>query len=263
VEDSGVIYYGCHVESDEPLPGPRMDWYGSVGVLCLPADNGTAGIGIIGWSGDTALRPLRQEATWRAALKVLPDTELILEARQISGMVSMAGIEDSRRRFVVEGRPVATGVVSVADAWAATNPVLGRGIAIGFHHACRLRDTIGDVGLDDPRGLVAAFDEVTQRDLGPWFDSTLWHDRRRLREVIAAAGGEPAPADLEWELYLRMLSTFQNDPALGLRFLGTTLLAETPNDILADPAVRDRLAEVATPPEGGPSRAEVLAAIAG
>jgi 2-polyprenyl-6-methoxyphenol hydroxylase-like FAD-dependent oxidoreductase len=263
VEDSGFIYYGCHVESDEPLPGPRMDWYGSVGVLCLPADNGTAGIGIIGWSGDTALRPLRQEATWRAALKVLPDTELILEARQISGMVSMAGIEDSRRRFVVEGRPVATGVVSVADAWAATNPVLGRGIAIGFHHACQLRDTIGDVGLDDPRGLVAAFDEVTQRDLGPWFDSTLWHDRRRLREVIAAAGGEPAPADLEWELYLRMLSTFQNDPALGLRFLGTTLLAETPNDILADPAVRDRLAEVATPPEGGPSRAEVLAAIAG
>jgi hypothetical protein len=40
-------------------------------------------------------------------------------------------------------------------------------------------------------------------------------------------------------------------------------LAETPNDILADPAIRDRLAEVATPPEGGPSRAEVLAAIAG
>jgi hypothetical protein len=60
-----------------------------------------------------------------------------------------------------------------------------------------------------------------------------------------------------------MLSTFQNDPALGLRFLGTTLLAETPNDILADPAVCDRLAGVATPPEGGPSRAEVLAAIAG
>ena len=263
MEDSGFIYYGCHVESNEPLRGPRMDWYGSVGVLCLPADNGTAGVGIIGWSGDAALRPLREEATWRAALKVLPDTELILEARQISAMVSMAGIEDSRRRFVVEGRPVATGVVSVADAWAATNPILGRGISIGFRHACQLRDIIGDVGLDDPRGLVAAFDEVTQRDLDPWFDTTIWHDRRRLREVIAAAGGEPAPADLEWELYLRMLSTFQNDPALGLRFLGTTLLAETPNDILADPAVRDRLAEVATPPEGGPSRAEVLAAIAG
>src|SRR4029077_8907682 len=195
--------------------------------------------------------------------KGLPDTELILEARQISGMVSMAGIEDSRRRFVVEGRPVATGVVSVADAWAATNPVLGRGIAIGFHHACRLRDTIGDVGLDDPRGLVAAFDEVTQRDLGPWFDSTLWHDRGRLRDVIAAAGGEPSPVDLEWELYLRMLSTFQNDPALGLRFLGTTLFAEPPTDILADPAIRNRLAEAATPPEGGPSRNELLAAIAG
>ena len=110
---------------------------------------------------------------------------------------------------------------------------------------------------------MAAFDEVTRRDLGPWFDATIWHDRRRLRDVIAAAGGEPAPADLEWELYLRMLTTFQNDPALGLRFLGTTLLAETPNDILADTAIRDRLAEVATPPEGGPSRAEVLTAIAG
>jgi len=60
-----------------------------------------------------------------------------------------------------------------------------------------------------------------------------------------------------------MLSSVQNDAALGLRVLGTTLLAETPNDVLAEPTIRDRLAEVATPPEGGPSRAEVLAAIAG
>src|SRR5205823_13826012 len=146
-----VLCYGCHAEPDEPLPGPRMGWYGAVGVLCLPADNGTAGVGIIGWSGDAALRPLRLEATWRAALKVLPDTELILEARQISAMVSMAGIEDRRRRFVVEGRPVATGVVSVADAWAATNPILGRGSSIGFRHACQLRDIIGAVGLGGPR----------------------------------------------------------------------------------------------------------------
>src|SRR5437763_14908309 len=101
-----------------------MDWYGSVGVLSVPPDKGTAGVGIIGWSGDAALRPLRQEAMWRAALKVLPDTEPILEARQISGMVSMAGTDDRRRRLVVEGRPAAAGDVSVAHARAATNPVM-------------------------------------------------------------------------------------------------------------------------------------------
>ena len=47
----------------------------------------------------------------------------------------MVAIPDRYRRFVVEGQPVATGIAAIADACAATNPMRGRGVSMGFMHA--------------------------------------------------------------------------------------------------------------------------------
>ena len=55
-------------------------------------------------------------------------------------------IEDRHRDFVVDGRPVATGVVAVGDAWACTNPSRGRGASIGMLHALALRQTLRTLG---------------------------------------------------------------------------------------------------------------------
>ena len=56
--------------------------------------------------------------------------------------MTMAKIEDRIRSLVVDGRPVATGVLTVGDSWACTNPSVGRGISIGMLHAVALRDTL-------------------------------------------------------------------------------------------------------------------------
>ena len=58
--------------------------------------------------------------------------------------MTMAKIEDRVRSLVVDGRPVATGVLTVGDAWACTNPSVGRGVSIGMLHAVALRDTLHD-----------------------------------------------------------------------------------------------------------------------
>lgn len=260
VEDSGFVYYGCHIQTGAELLGPLVNYYGSVAIIALPGDNQTAGVGFVAWSGDSALRTLRNEAPWRAAMKLFAEGEQILAGVMIGGMVSMAGIEDRRRRFVSEGRPVATGVVSVADASAATNPSLGRGISLGFRHVLQLRDVLGTVGLDDPLALAEAFHEATERDIGRWYESTIWHDRRRLRDMIAASQGQQPSREPEWELFLRFLGGFSGDPVLGMRNLEIAMLTETPNEALEDPEIRSRLADLPTPQPEGPTRDQLVTA---
>ena len=261
LEDSGFIYYGCHIHTGDEILGPIVNYYGSVAILALPADNQTAGVGFVAWSGDSALRPLRNEAPWRAAMKLFPDGERILAGAVIGGMVSMAGLEDRRRRLVSGGRPVVTGVVSVADASASTNPSLGRGISLGFRHVLQLRDVLATIGPGEPLGLVEAFHEVTERDLGRWYESTIWHDRHRLRDMVAASQGQQPPREPEWDLFLRFLSGSRGDPVLGMHSLETAMLTETPNQILDDGDVRSRLASVPSLQAEGPTRTQLLTAV--
>ena len=67
----------------------------------------------------------------------------------------MAGALDRYRRLVADGSPVVTGLAVVADAWACTNPSLGRGIALGLAHAARLRD-VARTELGDPQAFALA-----------------------------------------------------------------------------------------------------------
>jgi 2-polyprenyl-6-methoxyphenol hydroxylase-like FAD-dependent oxidoreductase len=265
-EDSGFVYYGCHVRLPDgaDVAGPAIGWFGSVGLLVLPADHGTVGVGIIASSKDVDLRALRHDDPWRAVMALLPGGAEVLAAEPISPLVAMASIEDRWRRFVVDGRPVATGVVPVADAWAATNPTLGRGITIGAHHAAALRDVVREVGTDDAERLVLRFDEVTQERFTPWYRATIWHDRHRLAEIDDAIAGVERPMDREWEDFRRFEEAATLDPALVQRMLGGLHLRETPRQLVADPSLIARLDELGAKvsPQAGPSRRELLATIA-
>jgi 2-polyprenyl-6-methoxyphenol hydroxylase-like FAD-dependent oxidoreductase len=78
-----------------------------------------------------------------------------LDGEPITGVLAMGGITDRYRRFVVDGAPVATGIVSVGDAWAGTNPVGGRGISMGLMHAQGTVEVLQQ-HLDDPPALALA-----------------------------------------------------------------------------------------------------------
>jgi hypothetical protein len=77
------------------------------------------------------------------------------------------GILDRYRRFVVDGVPVATGIVSVGDSWACTNPSLGRGIAMGLMHALGTMEVVGQ-HLDNPLALALAQDSMTETRVTPF-----------------------------------------------------------------------------------------------
>ena len=107
----------------------------------------------------------------------------------------MSGAVDRTRRFVVDGTPVVTGVVTIADAHSCTNPSIGRGITIGLKHTAIMREVVGR-HLGAPADLAHAFDEATATNVHPWHEATAVIDRRRMQEIRAEIDGtalEPTP----------------------------------------------------------------------
>ena len=160
-------------------------------------------------SKDTALRSLRETGRWEAVVRGLPLVAHWLDGTPIdNGVQVMARLEDRYRGFVVDGNPVATGVVAVADSWACSNPANGRGASIGMLHAVTLRDQLRAAGLDDPAAFAEAFHTATAETVEQWYRATLAGDRHGLGEIEAgirgAAYDSPDPA-------------YQLDKALGRR----------------------------------------------
>ena len=241
-------------------------------VLTLPGDNGTWSVVFTTASRDRHLHALREPDRWDAALARYPLAAHWRDGEPITGVDVMAGLEDRHRRLVVDGVPVATGVVAVGDAWACTNPSLGRGATIGLLHACVLRDVLRDVDSGDPEKLVRRFDEVTAAVVEPLYRTTLWFDRNRLAEIAADTGdGDGGAAgqagDPRWAAGKALFAASLADEGLTREYLSVALLLSPADEVFARPGVAERVmrlgAHAPRYPLPGPSRRELLAAISG
>jgi 2-polyprenyl-6-methoxyphenol hydroxylase-like FAD-dependent oxidoreductase len=270
LEDSGFLYYGRHFRSgDGSVPialGGLLQHYGSVSTLTLPADNGTWGVGVITSAKDAPLRSLRDAETWTRVVQSFPlvahwvDGEPLDESPAV-----MAKIEDRRRRFCIDGTPVATGVVAVSDSWACTNPSLGRGMSIGLMHGVALRDMLRD-DLDGPRAIAVRWNEITDEVTAPWYESTLAFDRHRLAEIEAIAqGGSYETDDPVWELTKAMQFAAGQDPVILRAFLSIVGLGAIDRDVFARPGFAERVTSVGgdwrAEPSAGPDREALLGTV--
>ena len=177
-EDCGFVYYGRHFKSgDGSVPamfGPLLMAYESLSILTLPADNGTWGVGWSSSAKDAAVRGLKDVDTWTRTVKGYPLAAHWLDGEPIDdGVAIMAKIEDRHRTFVIDGEPVATGVLPLADSWACTNPSVGRGISIGVIHAAALRDLLRDASPTIPSSSRSSWYDATMETVEPWYRGTL------------------------------------------------------------------------------------------
>jgi 2-polyprenyl-6-methoxyphenol hydroxylase-like FAD-dependent oxidoreductase len=274
-ESCGFFYFGRHFRTRTgELPWAEtnlLQHYDSVSVLTLPGDNGTWSVVFTTASRDRHLHALREPDRWDAALARYPLAAHWRDGEPITGVDVMAGLEDRYRRLVVDGVPVATGVVAVGDAWACTNPSLGRGATIGLLHASTLRDVLRDVGADDisgdPEKLVRRFDEVTTAVVEPLYRTTLWFDRNRLAELAADAGTARQADDPRWAAGKALFAASLADQDLTREYLSVALLLSPADEVFARPGVAERVmrlgAHAPRYPLPGPSRPELLAAISG
>ncbi|HET9444041.1 MAG TPA: FAD-dependent oxidoreductase, partial [Acidimicrobiales bacterium] len=140
-EEGRFVYHTRYFSGPRPpvYIGPPATDVGTFSVLTIPGDNSTWSVTLWASADDDALRAFRDPERFARVVRACPLQAHWLDGEPVTEVLTMAGIVDRYRRFVVDGRPVATGVVAVGDAWACTNPSAGRGIAVGLMHARRLR----------------------------------------------------------------------------------------------------------------------------
>ncbi|MGQ0831944.1 MAG: FAD-dependent oxidoreductase [Microthrixaceae bacterium] len=269
-EDCGFIYYGRHFRSADgstpPMLGGALTPYESVSILTLPADNGTWGVGLVTSAKDAALRKLSDADVWARVVGSYPLAAHWLDGEPIDdGVAVMAKIEDRHRTFVIDDQPVATGVLALADSWAATNPSVGRGISIGAIHAVALRDLLHDKP-SDPVETARRWHALTMERVEPWYRGTLAFDRGRLDEIHAVLEDRPFEPEPEYEMTMALQCAAMKDPEMLREFVGIASVVRAPAEVMADAAVVDRAFELGTgwrdEPMPGPGREELLSVVA-
>jgi 2-polyprenyl-6-methoxyphenol hydroxylase-like FAD-dependent oxidoreductase len=256
--DCGFVYYGRHFQSrtgEQPAALTNfLQHHDSASILTLPSDGPTWSVVITTSARDKALRGLREPERWQAALAGYPLVAHWTDGEPISGVDVMAGIEDRYRRLVVDGEPVATGVVAVGDAAAATNPSLGRGASMALIHGRLLRDLLRETDPEEHDKLVRRFDEATTKVLEPLYRATLWLDRHRLAELDADAAGVPyRPEDPGWYAAKALFAASLANPELARVYTAiAAFIAQPPA------APSEGVPDVPQYPLPGPSRAELL-----
>ena len=169
-EDSGFTYIGRFLRSADgstpPLLAPILSPLGSISILCIPSDNGTWATTLYAASSDAPMRRLRDPDVFERVVRACPLHAHWLDGEPISEISSMSGVVDRTRRFVVDDVPVVTGLLSIADAHACTNPSIGRGMTLGLMHTVVMRDTVR-THIDSPVELAKAFDAATVTEIDP------------------------------------------------------------------------------------------------
>lgn len=265
--DSGFAYYTRYFSGTQPeRMAPTLTPLGSITLLTLPGDNDTWSVTIFTASGDQPLKSLRFDDKWANVVRACPLHAHWLDGRPITAVLAMSGIVDRYRRFVVDGSPVATGFVAVADAWACTNPSAGRGLTVGFLHAACLRDVLRDASPDS-RALVEAFHARTEAEITPWYDAQIAVDRARFAEMEALRQARelPQPVDPLSRDITSFLSSIGADPDLfraGLEYIGTITpvqrILERPAVAEAVHAAREKMKHAPPVQMPGPDRNQLL-----
>jgi 2-polyprenyl-6-methoxyphenol hydroxylase-like FAD-dependent oxidoreductase len=206
---------------------------------------------------------MRHAEAWTAVLRACPLHAHWLDGDPITGVLPMGGVVDRYREPV----PAATGVASVADACACTNPSLGRGMALGLAHAARLRDVVREQ-LEEPRGFAEAWREATERELAPWYRATVATDRARLAEIEALRAGrapEP-PRDPAAIMRAALPAAMGRDADVfraGMEIMGCLTL---PQEVFSRSGLAERVLALASErngaPRPGPDREQLLRLVA-
>ncbi len=264
-EDCGFVYHTRYFRGPE-LPAylaSPLSEIGTISLLTIPGDNGTWSATVWAASADTALRGLRDPDRFTDVIRACPAHAHWVEGEPITDIIVTAGVVDRYRRFVVDGRPVATGVVAVGDAWACTNPSAGRGITIGLLHAQCLRGAIrSDDG--DPEALVRAVDEVTEATVTPYYRAQITADRARFAQMDALRRGEEPPPPDAWAA--AFAGAVMRDPDVFRARMEMAMCLALPEEVFARPDIAEKVAALGSTrlfKVPGPDRDALLRLVAG
>jgi 2-polyprenyl-6-methoxyphenol hydroxylase-like FAD-dependent oxidoreductase len=265
LSDFGFVYNTRYYKGDS-LPeylGDNLAAVGSISLLTMPGDHGHWSATVYHSPQDKAMRKVRDPEVFERVIRSMPLHAQWVDGEPVSDVYSMAASANTVRDFFVDGRPSATGLVPIGDAWGFTNPSLGRGICLGLKHALSLADPIA-ANLDRPASLAEAWFQETQSDAQIWHTATVDIEKSRAAEVDALRQGLPDPfdsSDVAAAFGRAFASASHYDLEVKAWYNDLAGCYSLPMEVISRPGVMERILEVAashpqyqTP---GPNREEL------
>jgi 2-polyprenyl-6-methoxyphenol hydroxylase-like FAD-dependent oxidoreductase len=271
VVESGLMYltrWYVDPEHDIPEEAKLGGDLGFVKYLGIPGDAGTLSVTLAVRTADSDLRAaLSDPDRFDEACRRLPGPDLFFRdgpLDPIGGVRPMTGLLNRLRRFRHEdGRPRVLGFHAVGDAHTTTNPLYGRGCSLAAVQATLLADAaVAHPG--DPVGRAVAYEEACDREVEPWYHSSVQMDSMGADPSGKGGlgGGAESPAAKGLAAVFAAAAT---DPVIGRGIARFMNLLMTPQQLMADPVLMARIGEVMadpdqfpTDPTVGPSRTELL-----
>jgi len=249
VEELGFVYNTVYYRGDATpeYAADALSALGSISVLTMPGDRGHWSVTLYHSPQDKVMRKVREVGVFEKVVRALPTHAHWVDGERISDVISMASTANTRREFVADGTPVATGVIPIGDAWGFTNPSIGRGVTLGMLHATELVSALAD-NINDPAALATAWQDVTSGGPTAWHDATVQFDRIRGPEVEAYRQGLPDPHDPN-DMAIAGFRAFDSarhyDAEVLHAFADTFGCFALPQELLARPGVFEKVLEVA------------------
>ena len=278
--EAGIIYLSRFYRLRAGREMPVLTERGAGGDLGYTAfagfygDNGTFSITFGVPTIDRELMALRNVDAWEAAVRTLTPLEPWTEdglADAITDVEAMARLTNRIRRFVVDGEPVATGLVVIGDAAITTNPWYGKGCAQAGVAAEALSATLREHGRDAV-GIALAMDEAMRTELEPHYVASCMQDADRIKLHAALhEGSDPDPVAAATRDFIvhGLIPATRVDPDVFRAFFRSFNMLDDPNALFADPqvlaaagAAHAKKDERPPLPDLGPPRDELLAVMA-
>ena len=280
-DDTGIVYFSRFYRLlDGALYPPRTGPIGGdLGYLkygVFVGDNRTFSVTLATPTDDQELRTkLTDPATFDACARQLVATAPWLDGRAepiTESVHAMAGLINRWRQHVVDGQPLATGLIPIGDAVLCTNPLYGRGCATAFWGAHLMVAAI-DAHPGDTRQMLITYDAALRAEIHPWYRASVEQDAEARRVAASLlVGGDPDGDASDQRRFMRgvfrdgLLPALRRDPVVMRAFFRSLNLLTPPDAMIKDSDVaarvlavwQDRDNRAPEPPLGPKRRAELL-----
>jgi 2-polyprenyl-6-methoxyphenol hydroxylase-like FAD-dependent oxidoreductase len=273
IVESGLMYltrwYRLDRERAVDLDPKLGGDLGFIKYLGVPGDGETVSVTLAIRPDDRELRrALSDPDRFDEACRILPGPDCFFvdgPLEPIGPVRPMGGLLNRRRGFLTDGRPVVTGLHVVGDSHTCTNPLYGRGCALAVVQAGLVADALATHPAD-PLGQAGAYETASVEQVEPWYDSSVELDKMGA-DPAARDGADQTP---EAKGLSALFVAAATDPVIGRGMVRFWNLLSTWDQLMTDPAFVTRMIEIMShpddyprPPRVGPTREELLAALAG
>ncbi len=234
------------------------------------ADNGTMQMAVAPLAMDHRFRSATNPSVFTAVLRTIQTYAAWLDALDpITGVFAMGGLQNTLRRLVVAGAPVATGLHALGDSVCTTNPTLGRGLSFALWEAVTLRDILKDFA-GDWTAQSLSMDAFVGDHIAPFYEEQAAVDAVRMASlrhaIFADPAPQPAPGWCDRVTFVEVRAAAQFDPTAFRALWRLHGMVQKPAEVYADPDVvastRQALAQNRDrSPIAEPTREQLLAAL--